>query len=181
MSWIQTFTGKAFYPLRPRAEDVDIRDIAHALALRCRFCGHCRVYYSIAEHSVRVSRILPAHLAMAGLLHDAAEAYLADMSRPVKHAMYVHQAGQIESFDTVENRVLEAITEALHLPPIDYDTVAEADTILLATEARDLMAPPPEPWELGVSALAERIEPMTPAEAEAAFLERFAELQELKF
>lgn len=177
MSWIQTYTGKKFSPLNPQAADVDIRDIAHALALKCRFCGHCRVFYSIAEHSVRVSRILPAHLAMAGLLHDAAETYLADMGRPVKHAMYVHRAGQIESFTVVEDRLLEVIAHALHLPPIDYEAIAEAYTILLATEARDLMAPPPEPWELGVAPLTERIEPLGATEAEAAFLERFAELR----
>ncbi|MEI8195433.1 MAG: phosphohydrolase [Phycisphaerae bacterium] len=177
MSWIQTYTGKKFFPLDPQAADVDIRDIAHALALKCRFCGHCRVFYSIAEHCVRVSRALPDHLAMAGLLHDAAEAYLADMGRPVKHAMYVHQAGQIESFTAAEDRLLEVITHALHLPPIDYEVIAEADTILLATEARDLMAPPPEAWELGVAPLAQKIEPLGAAEAEAAFLERYAELR----
>ena len=55
MDWIQTYSGKKFYPLDPRPEDIDIRDIAHALSLNCRFNGHCRCFYSVAEHSVGVS------------------------------------------------------------------------------------------------------------------------------
>ena len=178
MEWIQTFTGRKFYPLAPRPADVDIRDIAHALAMKCRFCGHAREFYSIAEHSVRVSGIVPGSAAMAGLLHDAAEAYLADVSRPVKHAMWVHDParGQ-EPFDAVEARVLAAICAGLGVATVDYANVAQADTILLATEARDLMAPPPEPWDLGVAPLPERIVPWAPPTAEAAFLARFAELR----
>lgn len=83
--WIQTFLGKPFWPLSPRPEDIDIRDIAHALAMTCRFTGHSQKFYSVAEHSVRVSRIVPAQFALHGLLHDASEAYLCDLSRPIKH------------------------------------------------------------------------------------------------
>ena len=57
--WIQTFTGKKFSPLEPRREDIDILDIAHSRSMQCRFNGHCRQFYSVAEHSVRVARILP--------------------------------------------------------------------------------------------------------------------------
>jgi len=178
MSWIQTFTGRQFYPLTPRPADVDIRDIAHALAFKCRFCGHARVFYSIAEHSVRVSHVVPETLALAGLLHDAAEAYLADVSRPVKHALWVRTgSGSDESFDALEARVLVAICAGLGVPPVDYVLVAPADNILLATELRDLMAPPPEPWNLGAAALADRIVPLTAAAAEAAFLQRYTELR----
>ncbi len=95
--WIQTFTGRRFWPLGARAGDVDVRDIAHALALKCRFNGHCRVFYSVAEHSVRVSRVMEVggrKMAMWGLMHDAAEAYLADLGGPIKKAFHVHRGGR---------------------------------------------------------------------------------------
>jgi len=76
MSWIQTFTGRRFRPRNPAPDDFDIRDVAHALSLLCRFNGHCRVFYSVAEHSVRVSRICPPPAALWGLLHDLGEAYI---------------------------------------------------------------------------------------------------------
>ncbi|MFG0247924.1 MAG: phosphohydrolase, partial [Phycisphaeraceae bacterium JB051] len=79
MSWIQTYTGKAFYPLREDPGIIDIRDIAHALSLQCRFNGHCSDFYSVAQHSVHVSEVVPQAFALWGLLHDAAEAYMSDL------------------------------------------------------------------------------------------------------
>lgn len=64
--WIQTFTGRRFWPLDPRPEDVCIEDIAHALSLKCRFGGHCTRFYSVAEHSVHVSNYVPAEFALWG-------------------------------------------------------------------------------------------------------------------
>ena len=102
---IRTFTGHMFYPLDPRPEDVCIEDIAHSLSLLCRFTGHTYAHYSVADHSLRVSRlaeklfVAEAHspesekmqrmaneIALWGLLHDASEAYLQDMPRPLKYA-----------------------------------------------------------------------------------------------
>src|SRR5271165_7548492 len=82
--WIQTYTGRVMYPLDPRPEEINIIDIAHALSNLCRFTGHVRTFYSVAEHSVRVSQHCDPKDALWGLLHDASEAYLADMSRPMK-------------------------------------------------------------------------------------------------
>jgi hypothetical protein len=59
-NWIQTFTGRQYWPLDPREGDVYIEDIAHALSLQCRFTGHCRSFYSVAEHCVRVSHVVPS-------------------------------------------------------------------------------------------------------------------------
>lgn len=177
--WIQTFTGRKFSPLAPRPEDVDIRDIAHALAMKCRFNGHCSTFYSIAEHSVRVSWLLEQQGprgALWGLMHDAAEAYLPDLGGPIKKHFYVHDGPKTESFDAAEDRLLAIIARALHFDPIDYETVREADLTLLLTEARDLLGPPPEPWNMPNGPLKERITPWPPAAAEKAFLERFAEL-----
>ncbi|MBF0612521.1 MAG: hypothetical protein HQL55_15470, partial [Magnetococcales bacterium] len=78
-NWIQTFTGRQFWPLAPVLEHIHVQDIAHALSLLCRFNGHCQKFYSVAEHSLHVATILPPELAGWGLLHDASEAYLADL------------------------------------------------------------------------------------------------------
>ena len=79
--WFLTYTGRQFWPLDPRPEDICIRDIAHHLSLCCRFNGACRVHYSVAQHSVMVANILPAPLRFWGLMHDATEAYVGDMVR----------------------------------------------------------------------------------------------------
>jgi len=82
--WIQIYSGKPYWPLDPRPEDVDIIDIAAALSKLCRFTGHTTRFYSVAEHSVLVSKSVPEEFAKWGLLHDAAEAYLCDLPAPIK-------------------------------------------------------------------------------------------------
>ena len=81
--WIHTFTGRHFYPLNPNADDVDIEDIAHALANTCRFNGHVSTFYSVAQHCVLASQYCESDPLWA-LMHDAAEAYLPDVAAPVK-------------------------------------------------------------------------------------------------
>jgi hypothetical protein len=168
-AWIQTFTGRRFQPTDPRPADFDIRDVAHALSLLCRFNGHCTQFYSVAEHSVRVSQVCPPEHALWGLLHDLGEAYLGDLPRPLKPLF--------PAFDEIESRLLRCAGETLGpLPWPMPRAVRVADDILLATEARDLMAPPPEPWPLAQRPLPEPIVPLGPVEAERAFLERYAAL-----
>lgn len=169
MTWIQTYTGKAFYPLADQPGEIDIHDIAHALSLLCRFNGHCKVFYSVAQHSVHVSEGVPAEVALWGLLHDAAEAYLSDLPRPVKQ--------QLPQFSKLEDKLLARILAdyglAMPMPP----EVKLADEQLLMTEARDLMQAPPMDWEIGVEPLSDlQINPLLPVEAEQLFLTRYAEL-----
>jgi len=168
MEWIQTAAGRKFYPLDPRAEDIDIEDIAHALSLNCRFNGHCRTFYSVAEHSVRVSRLLTGDEALWGLLHDASEAYLTDLPRPVK--------AQMPAFRDWEDKLEKIIIEHFGLNWPMPEAVKTADDRLLSTEARDLMAEPPEVWSWGAAVLEERIEPWTWEDAKRAFLARFEQL-----
>jgi hypothetical protein len=86
---IQTFTGIRFYPLEPDPATIDVRDIAHALSLKCRYTGHSAFFYSVATHCVLLADYvahlgLPIDLRRWALLHDAAEAYLPDVASPIK-------------------------------------------------------------------------------------------------
>lgn len=176
MSAIMTFTGREFFPLDPKPGDIDILDIAHALANKCRYNGHCREFYSVAQHSVLVSRHVPREVALWGLLHDAAEAYLPDIARPIKADM--------PGFREIEARVMAAVTLRFGLAPVEPPEVKRVDSQVLRDEMHALMEPPwqgrdwltarsdflPEP-PLGIE-----IAPARPAVAKDAFLARFREL-----
>ncbi len=168
VQWIQTYTGRQFFPLDPREDDLDIEDIAHSLSRQCRFNGHCRDFYSVAEHAVRVSRAVSENHALWGLLHDAGEAYLTDLPRPIKD--------QIGIYRDLENQLLKVVARryGLRWPiPVEVDV---ADTALLITEARDLLVAPPVPWGLEAEPLEEVIVPWSMDEAKSVFLARFEEL-----
>ncbi|MBY0513267.1 MAG: hypothetical protein K2P78_05075 [Gemmataceae bacterium] len=186
--WIQTATGHKFWPLDPRPGDVDVRDVAHALSNLCRFTGHAREFYSVAQHSVLASRIVPPASALAALLHDAAEAYMGDVARPWKRFLYV-RTGPVADRDytrlrDVEHTLLDVILAALGGPPRSdaaaWGPVAVADEVLLVTEARDLMAPLADGWRHteanGFAALPDRIWPQRPHDARLDFLARYVEL-----
>lgn len=102
---IITATGRRLDPFAPRADDIDIVDIATALSNICRYGGHVRRFYSVAEHSLHVAWQLPRELRLDGLLHDAAEAYLGDIPRPIKKAAGL--AGWREAEAAVERAVAE--------------------------------------------------------------------------
>jgi uncharacterized protein len=169
--WIQTYTGKQFWPLDPQIVDIDIRDIAHALSMICRFTGHCEKFYSVAEHSIRVSEILPNDLKLYGLLHDASEAYLSDVARPLK------MLPMFSEYRIIEKILQEMIYIRYGLDSQEPEKVKEADNILLFTEARDLMKTPPASWRNNSFVLLpKRIEPTNAEDAEKEFLKIFFEL-----
>lgn len=164
-----TFTGRQFWPADPRPGDVDVRDIAHGLALQCRFAGHTRAPYSIAQHSVLVSHACRREHALLGLLHDATEAYLQDLIRPLKRIL-------APLYKPLERRWAMNIGMAFGLGDalVDLpDDVEQADRLVLVAERRDLLAPHPWPAEL---AWANPIEAWPWWDAEERFLARFAEL-----
>lgn len=109
-SWIQTFTGRRFWPLDPRPEDVAIEDIAHALSLLCRYNGHVRRFYSVGEHSLLLcwylEKLYPDDraLQLQALMHDAAEAYLADIPRPVKPLLTGYYAAEARVEQVIQER-----------------------------------------------------------------------------
>lgn len=171
--WITTYTGKKFHFLNPQPEEIDIIDIAHALSLTCRFGGQCKQFYSVAEHSIRVAEIVPEAYKLVALLHDASEAYLPDLPRPEK--------AQLPEFKRIELTILEAIwdkfAKAKYMRDVapwglDIKIIKEADNILLATEARDLMDNMID-WAPLPPALRKKIKPMGSEEAELYFLLNF--------
>jgi uncharacterized protein len=172
-AWIETFTGRRFYVLDPRAQDVSIDDIAHALSMICRFTGHVREFYSVAEHSVRTSYACLPEDALWGLLHDASEAYVSDMSRPLKHTP------EMLHYREAEHRIMNVIADHFGLDHQEPASVKLADSRLLLTEKRDLMPASPKwtGWGLGeLRPLERNIHPMVCSEAEFSFRRRFKEL-----
>ncbi len=167
--WIRTFTGRPFWPVDPRPEDIDGRDIAHALANQCRWAGHTREFYSVAEHSVRASLLVPEEFALWALLHDAPEAYLVDLPSPIKH-----KSGVAETYQAAEAELMAQVCLVFGLPVDQPSEVTWADEVLLVTEARDLMPAPLEGMRL--EPLEERIHPVPPAYAEGAYLARLQDL-----
>jgi uncharacterized protein len=169
--WMQTWTGKRFYPLDPRPEDFDIDDIGHALANVCRFAGHSREFYSVAQHSFYVSALLPPPLAKLGLLHDAAEAYIGDMVRPLK------RMAEMQVYCDLETRLWGCIAAKFDLLDVSdpEGLLKTADNIMLATERRDLFHKP-MPWSPLPEPLPNPITPWTPMVARNVFLERYYEL-----
>lgn len=182
--WIQTFSGRKFYPLNPSPGDVRIDDIARALSMMCRYNGHVARFYSVAEHSVRVSRIVyertgDTQLALWGLLHDASEAYLNDITRPVKHQPALAEYRRIE-------KLLQAtICKMFGLPEQEPIAVTEVDYEILGTEAYQLKQPIHPDWAkaspTGTLPAPLPIGPLgwSPALAEGAFLHQFRKLTEL--
>jgi len=168
MGWIQTYTGRRVDPLDPDPETLVIADIAHALSQLCRFNGHCRAFYSVAEHSVRVARAVPPEDALWGLMHDASEPYLADVPRPLKQ--------RLPEYHVAEARFMRVVAERFGLRWPMPASVDHADTVLLVTEARDLMGTDAKTWGIDVEPLPEVIAPWSPTEAEAAFLRAWGEL-----
>lgn len=144
LGWITTRSGRKFYPCDPKADDIDIHDICHALAHICRFGAHTKHYYSVAEHSVWVSRlVLPEH-ALEGLLHDAAEAYIGDMCRPIKHMPFM------QAYREMESKLEEVIAARFGLKYPWPDDVKHVDNVMCAVEAIALMGaadkPEWQPW-----------------------------------
>src|SRR6478735_5150229 len=138
--WIQTFTGRQFHPLAPLPEDICLEDIAHALSCTARFGGHTTSFYSVAQHSVLVAQYTPQAYRQQALLHDASEAYLGDMPRPLKHS------GAMEGFRDAEMFLSDVIAARYGLYHLEPPQVKTADSRLLVSEKRDLMPNDQSKW-----------------------------------
>jgi uncharacterized protein len=136
--WLQTFTGVAFYPVDPRTEEVRIDDISAALSKLCRYSGHCIRFYSVAEHCVHVAAQAPEGLQLAALLHDASEAYLVDVPRPLKP--------QLTNYAEIEDRLMFVIAERFGFAWPMAPDIKAIDNRILMDERNQNMGKPPMPW-----------------------------------
>ena len=188
---IVTYTGRVFDLLNPKPEMVCIEDIAHSLAYQCRYNGHCKFFYSVAQHCVLMAenKDLPGD-PLQKLLHDAAEAYIGDLVRPWKNILLVnfpqlssmYSAESVISVKSFENSIQIVIGEALGIDLTHSAEVKKADNIMMATEIRDLMPDMPSDHDWGVD-LRNTVEgpvifPWTPKYAEQLFLDCYLELAE---
>ncbi len=180
MTWILTRSGQKFDLANPTADMVDPADIAHSLSMQCRFNGHTSSFYSVAQHCYLVADLVPAEDQLAALLHDATEAYVGDLVRPLKEDMRAearwHGAGC--TYDLTEQRVWEAICERFDLSPVMQASVKHADLVALATEKRDLMPAHAEPWLClqGITPAPHAIHSWTPATAAIHYQTRLMQL-----
>jgi hypothetical protein len=178
MTWMQTYNGTPFELTAPKKEDVDFEEIAHSLSQICRFAGHVRPFYSVAEHCCRVADLLPHPLKAYGLLHDAHESYIGDITTPVKRCFDTHQ---MRAFNVaVEQPIMRAIYEAAFIDPDPDPSILEAvkfaDMTLMMTERRDLFRyqKPERDWGEyeAIEPLADRIVPWTMSFARDEFRRR---------
>ncbi len=170
--YIRTFTGKKFYWDNVGSNDIDIRDIAHALSNNCRWTGHVREFYSVAQHCLYASIEAPPGQELSALLHDASEAYVHDTPSPLKWYLAEHD---FTAFSDLEHKVDRAIYDTFGVLYPRDPVIKEIDLRLLATENRDLMPSgeerihmiEPYPWH---------IHPACSEIAERQFLDRFRSL-----
>ena len=195
--WFITYTGRRVWVLHPIPEDIDLRDIGHALSQLCRFNGHTREFYSVAQHSVRVYHIVertfgkhvvaqirstvpnvgpkpfPWKVATTkevrtAAMHDSPEAYLGDVIRPLKMFLPIYRFIEDLWWDAIRQR----FDLCERIPPM----VKYADQVALLTERRDLIHPHPaaRPWredkQSHVQPEAGPIHPLDPKQAEAVFM-----------
>ena len=175
--YVQTRSGRRVHLLRPDPADLELSDIALGLSRTARFNGQTDRFYSVAEHSVRVSNVLgmfdskhlPEYAELWGLMHDAAEAYLGDVVGPLKALLPTYQG--------LEAVMMRAVATRFGLPDEPPKIVWDVDRALLVREAHDLMGDPSWSWGMHAEYMVpDEIVPWTAEEAEAAFLRRFEEL-----
>lgn len=182
-NWMQTFTGRVYWPVDPRPSEVCVEDIAHHLSMLCRYTGACRVFYCIAEHAWHVSYLVEEAggtrlECLAGLHHDDPEAYTNDINRPLK------RSPGMEGYRAIEQLNHVAIFTRLGLPLELPHLVEQADAEILFHEQAALMPPSPAglDWGMGLPKPAvlrpEMINGWSPKMAELRFLERHKELTE---
>lgn len=169
--WMQTFTGRRFWPLDPHPDDIDIVDIAHALSLLTRYGGHCLRFYSVAEHSVHIARRASPGAALPALLHDAGEAYAADIVRPLKRQMPEYRA--------IESGIERAVAARFDLDMGPHAREVKAlDNRILMDERAQVMRPTADTWHFDgeTEPLGVTLEFWSSERVEREFLSLFAAL-----
>ena len=127
---ILTFSGQYFDRFDPDPDKIDLIVIAHSLSNQCRFNGHCRQFYSVAEHSYLAAFLAPKDAAAAVLLHDAAEAYMGDLVRPLKQ--------KLPDYSWLEDRLQSIIYKKFRIQP-QPAMVKSLDAQMLFIEKEEAM------------------------------------------
>lgn len=159
---IQVSTGGYVDLINPHPDDIHIEDIARALSNICRYTGHVNEFYSVAQHSVLCCDNAPEGQKWNALMHDAPEAFVGDVSRPLKHL--------IPGYREIEKRMEFVIFNKYGI--VENDLVKRLDREALATEQRDLMPKTGDIWEptIGYESWDVRIIPWTPNVAYESFM-----------
>ena len=168
--WIQLASGIAFFLDTVEDNEYRIADIAHALSNQCRFSGHTVDFYSVAEHSVYCSYLVPPRYALTALLHDASEAYIVDIPKPLK--------ALLPEYCEIEDRVMAAIAKTFKIEYPFPKAIKDVDIQMLFAERNRLIGPPVYPWigENDVIPASVDIQCWGPIEARNIFLHRYYEL-----
>jgi len=172
--WTQTYSGTKFYPMNIYGSKINIYDIAHALSNVCRFAGHCSQFYSVAQHSVIVSKVVSKENARWGLLHDAAEAYIGDIARPIKHIK------GMTGYRKLEREILKVVADRFGLEPKIPNEVKEYDDLVLRNEAKVLGMLQDDWFCYNLRDLGFLFVPLSHQDAEENFVNRYIELFECK-
>jgi len=178
--WIPTSSGVKFFPMNPVMSDIRVADISHGLSNICRFTGQVSQFYSVAQHSFLASFVVPEEYAMAALLHDGSEAYLSDVSSPVK------RSEGLAGYRVIEERLQNMIYRRFGVDPFDtecFEAVKYADALMLSCEFRALLPNAPDRLDdegdfdhVTIFDVSPVFRPWTPEEARSQFLTRFAEI-----
>ncbi len=168
--FISTFSGGRWYPLDPRVEEVHIEDIAHSLSMLCRYNGHCKYFYSVAEHCWLLSYAVPEQFRLEALIHDASEAYTSDIPRPFKYS------DSMSAFRDVEDLNAGVIYKFMGLDYPESPFVKEFDKRIVRNEGEVLL--PHCTWFSGLERIPDiEITGFAPPEMEQLYLNRYYELK----
>lgn len=171
--WIGLLSGTRFNYNRPEESNVTVEDLAGALSNICRFSGHLPQFYSVAQHLVNTSKIVPADVAFDALMHDTAEAFTNDLPTPLKWALPI--------FKELEIKIESAMADKFGFQYPYPSAVKEADTIMLLLEKKYVKLDNLEwPGYTGIEYehMADKVDlkGWQPCRAKREFLERFEEL-----
>lgn len=169
--WISTFTGKKVYPWAPKPEDIELLDIAIALSRTPRFRGHTREFYSVAQHCVIASYLVPKSDALWALLHDAPEAYIGDLPKPLKQ--------MLPDWERADVLLTWAVCQRFGLEPEMPESVIEVDRLLLVSEAEIHLEYHVDNWHRTLGVMPDPtliLDPMSINSAFTNFILRYTEL-----
>lgn len=165
--WVQTYKGIRFFPMEPLSEEIHIEDIAHSLSMLCRFNGHCRSFYSVAEHSCHVADLCSDAAFLEGLLHDGSEAYLTDIPKPLKPFM--------PEYRIMEHKLQTQIYWKFDIEDLHEEEVKVHDLAMLFVEANELFPRgSTDAWDGKPDSLPDvKLQCWSPSRAKQEFLDRF--------